>query len=270
MQSRGDKSRKNAPMSSISTVSSDAALPAGVSSFQQKLFDGADSDGDGAISQDELQTLLEKNPRLTQAFSSLSSSSDSASTAASVFDQADTDEDGKITSSEFTSALTTAREAAKAQRDEATGAPPEPPAGDFSEMLTQVFADGDTDGDGSLTADDLDAMMQQSPGLARDLASLVDTSTDGTASAADVLSTLDADGDGKITESEFTTAVSTAHQNAMTQRAAGAEGSDSTDSLQTFLQEMLQRLQEQQAAYASDGSLDSTATATASTFQATA
>lgn len=264
-------------MSSISTVSSNASLSAGVSSLQQKLFDDADSDGDGAINQDELQKILEKNPRMAQAFSSLSSSSssDSSSTAASVFSQADTDGDGKITSSEFTSALTTAREAAKAQRGEGTDAPPPPPAGDFTEMLQQVFADGDSDGDGSLTADDLDAMMQQSPGLARDLTSLAGTGTDGTTSAADVLSTLDTDGDGKVTESEFTTAVSTAHQNAMAQRAAGttsedAGTTDSTQSLQTFLQELLQRLQEQQAAYASDGSLDSTTTSTASTFQATA
>lgn len=263
-------------MSSVSGLSASSTQLADPTRFEQKLFAQADTDGDGAISQNELQAMLEKHPRLARHLSALtdSSSTDASSTAAAVFSKLDTDGDGKVSAAEFQTGLKDARAAGRTQ---ASGdLPPPPPAsgGDFADMLQQIFSDGDSDGDGSLTADDLDAMMRQTPGLARDLSTLVGSSDGSTPDAAAILGQLDRDGDGKISQDEFIAGVATAHENVMAQSSANSSASTtgtttSAEAMQSFLLELLQRLQQQNTAYTSDGSLGSTTTSTASTFEAT-
>lgn len=261
-------------MSSITSLSSNSSAQTDRAQFLHNLFQKADADGDGSIGEDELQGMLDKSPRLAKALGGLVKSSDGSSSsatpsAADILKAIDTDGDGKVGEAELTTAMKDAR---KARHAGGAGGPPPPKQGGFSEVLKKVFSDGDSDGDGSLTSDDLGTMMQKIPGLARDLKSLVSTDDGSTASTDDIFKALDSDGDGKVGESEFTSALKQAHDQIMAQTGAGgpaaADGSKSgsTPDVKTLLMEMMKQLRQQPTGYAEDGSTTTGGSSASSTF----
>ena len=87
--------------------------------MQQALFNKADADGDGAIDQSELQTLMTKNPRMAKALSSLAKNADGSDpSAADILKKLDADGDGKINAAELSAGLKQARSNIKAQGSE--------------------------------------------------------------------------------------------------------------------------------------------------------
>ncbi len=277
-------------MSSINSTSSSTSYVPDFSALQNKLFSTADTDGDGALSQDELQSLLDAKPRLANALSSLAtSSSGSTPTASDVMKALDTDGDGKVSATELSSALAKARSAAGGAEHPHHHKAADGSSGtsQFTQMLDGLFNSGDSDGDGSLTQSDLETMMQQVPGLARDLGTLTSSDATSATGSSDIFKQLDTDGDGKISQSEFTNAVTQAHDQIIAQWAAGSDssssdttsGTDATDastttvasaSVQTLLLELWQRMQQTQAGYGPDGTATSAATSTTGTLDAVA
>lgn len=157
-----------------------------------------------------------------------------------IFSQADTNEDGSIDSSEFAAML------------ESMPPPPPPPSGSSSSEASSsedLFASIDTDGDGSLSQEELEANAEKMREEMRnkfDLASLLGTpgQAEGEDSKEDLFSKIDTDGDGVISEDEFT-----AHEQKMREGipslAAGSDeqsASDSTDSSVLTSSQILQFL----------------------------
>jgi len=274
-------------MSSINSTATGTTYAPDFTALQKNVFNKADTDGDGYLTTDELQSLLDSKPRLAQALSGLatSSSSDgSAPSASDVMKALDSDGDGKVSAAELASGMAKARKTGG-------GMPPPPPPDDsgstdgtasnqFTQMLQGLFSSGDTDGDGSLTQSDLETMMQQVPGLARDLGTLTSSDATSDTGASDIFKKLDTDGDGKISATEFTSAVTQAHDKIVANWAAasGSDSSATTDatdttdastttvaaaSVQTLLLELWQRLQQRTAGYGPDG----TATSATSTSE---
>jgi len=132
-----------------------------------QVFDAADTDGDGTVSEDELTALL-------------------GDKATEVFAEVDTDGDGLITRAEDETFRSTMDER-MSQRDPGMSAmrgisssPPRP---------DQVFELSDTDGDGSVSEDELAALLGDK--------------------ATEVFAEVDTDGDGLITRVEDETFRST-------------------------------------------------------------
>lgn len=265
-------------MSSINSTASSTTSVRDFSALQQNAFSKADTDGDGYLSTDELQSLLDSKPRFAQALASLvQNGNGSTPTASDVMKSLDTDGDGKVSAAELSSGLAQVRQAAgghhhhHAQASGASSATSDTP---FAQMLQGLFDSGDSDGDGSLTQSDLETMMQQIPGLARDLGTLTSSNATSDTGASDIFKQLDTDGDGKISQSEFTNAVTQAHDQIIANWAsASSDGSaptgtaDATDanqttmgsaSVQTLLLELWQRLQQQTAGYGPDGAATTT------------
>ena len=273
-------------MSSINSTATGTTYAPDFAALQKNLFNKADTDGDGYLTTDELQSLLDRKPRLAQALSGLATSSSDGSTpsASDVMKALDSDGDGKVSAAELASGMAKARKAGG-------GMPPPPPPDDssstdgtansqFTQMLQGLFSSGDTDGDGSLTSSDLETMMQQVPGLARDLGTLTSSDATSATGASDIFKQLDTDGDGKISATEFTSAVTQAHDKIVANWAAasGSDSSATTDatettdasqttvaaaSVQTLLLELWQRMQQRTAGYGPDG----TATSATSTSE---
>lgn len=127
-------------MSTISSVSAGSQMQRpDFAQMQQNLFNKADTDGDGAISQDELQSLMDKNPRLAKALTSYAAPSDgSTATAADVLKKLDTDGDGKVSATELKTAMSAIHETRKGGHAHGHR-PPAPPAdGTDSDSTTGV------------------------------------------------------------------------------------------------------------------------------------
>jgi len=78
--------------------------------LQQALFQKADRDGDGQLSQDELKVMIAKNPRLAKALASLAPTADgSTPTLADIVKKLDANGDGTISLAELTAGLKQAR-----------------------------------------------------------------------------------------------------------------------------------------------------------------
>jgi len=139
----------------------------GEDDLASKLISDADSDGDGALSLEEIQTTLgaDASDELTAAVSSL-----------------DTDGDGKLTAEELSAGL-------EANRPEGRGPPPPPSS---SDIASQLLGDVDSDSDGALSL----AEIQSELGL--------DDEDEGLTSA---FGSLDTDGDGKLGSAELTAAL---------------------------------------------------------------
>jgi Ca2+-binding EF-hand superfamily protein len=111
-----------------------------------KMFNKADSNGDGSISQDEFTAMFSKiKARMHQA-----DGAGNMPTAADLFKQIDTDGNGSISKEELGAFM----DKMKAQRMQAEG------AGNAS-SVADLFKQADTNGDGTISKDEFSAMMDK-------------------------------------------------------------------------------------------------------------
>ena len=154
-----------------------------ITEMRQQMFKRMDQDGDGVISASECET----------AASAMSQKTGLSITADEMMSIFDLDQDGSITQSEQTEA-TEAWEKHMASLMEVAGikpkGPPPPPPGrssELSELVEEIFAAMDTDGDGAIGKTEYEAAMEQL-GKQSDSttasSTATDSSTSGTAAAA--------------------------------------------------------------------------------------
>jgi Ca2+-binding EF-hand superfamily protein len=153
-----------------------------LSTFQQDMFKKIDADGSGGISKDELSAFVANGP-------GGSASSNSASGGLSIdqiFSQIDTNGDGTIDQSENNAFLQAH------QPPHGAGGPHRGHRGhghhDTDTLAEALFSKADTDGNGTVTADQLKAALPQS------------ANSDAFDS---LLDSADTDGDGVITLAEL-------------------------------------------------------------------
>jgi Ca2+-binding EF-hand superfamily protein len=153
--------------SSISSYTSSASATSGTGSkkFQEELLARLDTDGDGAISKDELNTALSSDSKdgitvsLSQAFTDL-----------------DSDDDDSLDAEELA----------------AVTPPPPPPMQPASDLAEQLLGSLDTDGDGAISSDEL-ATGLTSAGSSADGSQVfdaLDTNEDGTVSLEELTASL--------------------------------------------------------------------------------
>lgn len=154
----------------------------GTAQWQQKLFSKADSNGDSALSKDELLEALKNGPKGKNG-------EDASAVAEKMFSAMDSDGDGSVTQSEF-STFQSKMSASNASTLLAAqeGQRPERPSAE------EMMAETDTDGDGSISKDELAAVLEKH---AKD-------GQNGGPSVDEMFSSMDSDGDGSVSESELT------------------------------------------------------------------
>lgn len=173
-------------ISSIGSSSAAATSQVGGSSFAKKLFARLDGDQDGKVTLDEFKTALDEKLAKHAA-----AAGTEAPDTAEVFKQFDQDSDGQINESEFVGAL-------KQLRRPPPPPPPRGEAGGDRPAPKDLFKEIDADGDGSVTVDELKADFEKRAAErpARD----GDTGPD----FSKLLEKLDTDGNGSLSEAEFT------------------------------------------------------------------
>ena len=134
---------------------------ASLSAMRQKMFNQIDSNGDGSIDKSELSAL---------------SGQKASSLVDEIFGKMDTDQDSLVSMIEFDSSLAKLEQQMKNGGSGMSGMSGMPPPPD------KVFDTADANGDGSVTQDELTAVLGQR--------------------GADVFSQVDTDGDGKISRTE--------------------------------------------------------------------
>jgi len=162
----------------LSSLLSTQEAPPSSSDIAAKVIGAADTNGDGSLSLDEVEQALGQD------------TTSGADALGQAFAKLDTDGDGQISDSELTSALDA--------RQAAGGAPHAHHAhhahhaqASSSDMASQMLTDLDTDGDGELSADEIQAALKQGSGDSL-------TSTIGA---------FDTDGDSKLSASELSSAI---------------------------------------------------------------
>jgi Ca2+-binding EF-hand superfamily protein len=146
------------------------------------LISALDTDGDGAISSDELSTGL----------TSAGSSADSNQ----IFSALDKNKDGTVSQDELTASL--------------TPPPPPPPQQASSDAL---FSQLDADGDGSISATELSSALQTSD----------NTSTTSTDTSAALLKLLDSDSSGGVSSDELKAALQTGRERPPEEQTASTQ-----------------------------------------------
>ncbi|MCU0074733.1 EF-hand domain-containing protein [Pseudomonas koreensis] len=129
------------------------------------LISALDTDGDGAISSDELSNGL--------------TSAGSTADSSKIFSALDKNEDGVVSQDELAASL--------------TPPPPPPPQASSDELFSQL----DADGDGTVTATELNSALQVSDS----------TSSNNTDTAAALLKVLDSDSSGGVSSDELKAAL---------------------------------------------------------------
>ena len=141
----------------------DLSQAASPSDMLQQLIDGADSNGDGALTADEIKTKL-------------GGQASSVSDLSGDFAKLDSDGDGKLTSGELQSAMKSGHHG-----------PPGGPPPSSADMASNVMSALDGDGDGQLSTGELSSVFGD----------------DASDQASSLVSSLDANGDGTISADEL-------------------------------------------------------------------
>lgn len=154
---------------------SDGLLTINETPLSDDMFSTADEDGDGYLTEEELEAYLEVGAGASGALAL------SDMDAASILDSEDTDESGALSFEETT-------------------------------LTEEMFATADTDADGELSEDEIAEYISTAPGLqagAMDATSIVDdddddeSSVDETSTTEAIFSAIDTDGDGSISAEEL-------------------------------------------------------------------
>ncbi|MHB8066444.1 MAG: EF-hand domain-containing protein [Desulfobaccales bacterium] len=216
---------------SIGAISSGGGYDSmSISQMRQNMFKMWDTDGDGAISQTECQTAADTMSKETGL-------SITADQMMSIFDL---NQDGVITQAEQTQASSTWEDHMKNLMDSAgmspMGPPPPPPdaASELSDLVDQIFAAVDTNGDGTISKSEYETAMEQLDGQSSSNAASSTTTTGSSTSA-----------------SSSTTAASTT-----TDSTSSTDGTGLAALLQQFL-DMLAKLQGDQYSQYSQNSENS-------------
>ncbi len=134
--------------------------------MRQNMFNKIDTNGDGKHDLEELQQMVSNGPQGGQS-------------AEDILAQFDTDGDGAISESEFNAADPASSGATSGTQGMST-----------SDFVAKLFGQTDENEDGTIDEDELAQMVANGP--------------ENGPSTEDLLSMLDADGDGSISKTEFT------------------------------------------------------------------
>ncbi|MFI8226212.1 XopAW family type III secretion system calcium-binding effector [Pseudomonas sp. NPDC085632] len=239
---------------SYTSTSSTSTQNARSQQLQKELFARLDSNGDGAVDQDELKSTLSQNSddgllvNLSKQFGDL-----------------DSDDSGSLSAEEMTAM-----------------APPPPPHDQApdTDLADALISALDTDGDGAINSDELSSGLTSAGSTANsnELFSALDKNKDGTVSqdeltaslnpppppppqinSDELFSQLDADGDGSVTATELSSALQTSSNSTATTSTdtsaallkvldSDSSGGVSSDELKAALQAGRERPDEEQTA----------------------